>query len=286
MTRRTLALAFLATLTACGEEPIGPSAPLDLQTAPSVAVGPIVLGSGITTANGRDTANRVLACSGPACPVAGLPQDAFVVPKHPAHTFPIAGTSYIVQVPDGTTIPAPGYACCTTATFENAFTLPSGASSAIISISVHADNDAIVRINGVEFGRGANFSGPPETFRTRFTPDPSGTNRLQVVLVDGGGALAVNYKATVTTTDQVPSRVVIDFESLAATGPGQTVVRSHQEDGFTLRAVRNFHSFHSGNPAFAGSAMLAPFQPRTNRVLLQRDVEVEQCAHIALFSAG
>jgi DNA-binding SARP family transcriptional activator len=163
-----------------------------------------VLSSGAKNVGGRDPGSRVVKCEGPACPPGPLPQDAYIIPKHYAHAAAIAGTGYIAPVPDGNTVASPGYKCCTTATFEHTFTLPSNAVSATITVSVHADNQAAAAINGVEFGRqkdkwaADNYSDVPESFRMTFSPDPSGTNRLHVTLWDGGGALALHYNAIVT----------------------------------------------------------------------------------------
>lgn len=163
----------------------------------------IVLASGVEQVADRDPANRLVACSGPACPARDLPQAAYVVPRHGFHAMPVAGTSYIAPIADGTTARAPGYACCTTATFENEFQLPKNAGSATITMSLLADNAARVEVNGVEFGRQpdslgvANYS-EPWSYRATFTPDQHGINRLRVTLWDGGGAVALHYHAVVT----------------------------------------------------------------------------------------
>lgn len=168
--------------------------------APSPPV--IVLGSGTKVVAGRDPGNRLIICIGPACPEGPLPQDAFVVPKNTAYAQPTAQTDYIAPVADGPSVKAPGYKCCTTAVFENAFTLPPDAITASITISVYADNRASVAINGSDFGAQAdsqeNFTGNPSTFSAPFVPDKTGTNRLRVTLWDGGGALGLHYMATVT----------------------------------------------------------------------------------------
>lgn len=164
----------------------------------------IVLATGASAVNGRDMANRLVACEGPMCPEQSLPQDAYIVPTHVFHTDPPRGTRFISPAATGTTLPPPGYPCCSTAVFENEFTLPDDAVSATISITLIADNQAIVAINGVEFGRhvdsldSSNHGGPPTTFARTFSPAPYGVNRLRVTLWDGGGAAAVNYQAMVT----------------------------------------------------------------------------------------
>jgi len=172
--------------------------------APAAPSNLVVLGSAITSVDGRDPSNRIVACDGPACPDGALPQPAYVVAKHPAYGSPVAGTGYVSSVPDGTTRAPPGFECCTTVTFENAFELPEEAAVGRISLSVLADNRATVSVNGVEFGRQqepeatSNFAGPASNFTVAFPPDPGGTNRLRVTLWNAGGALALQYHAVVT----------------------------------------------------------------------------------------
>lgn len=162
------------------------------------------LGSGLQDISSRDPGTRLMACAGPACPAGALPVDAYIVAPHPAYAPPTDGTRYIAPVPDATTIAAKGYGCCTTAAFETDFHLPPDAVSATITVTAHADNQAIVAINGLEFGRqqdklgSDNYAGLPTAFATTFVPDPSGTNRLRVTLWDGGGALGLQYSATIT----------------------------------------------------------------------------------------
>lgn len=135
---------------------------------------------------------------------------AFVVPKHNAYVTTLSGSQYIAPVFDGTTAAAPGYSCCTLATFENTFTMPAGATSASITITLIADNEASASVNGVLIGAqsmtACNFCGgqAPNTYTVAFTPDPSGTNHLDVTLWDGGGALGLDYVATVNYSVQPP----------------------------------------------------------------------------------
>lgn len=167
----------------------------------------LVLASGSAAVGGRDPNNRLVACDGPLCPKGSLPQDAYVIPTHSAYTDPATGTHFIAPVADAASLKPPGYACCSTATYENQFALPADAVSATITVTVLADNQAIVAINGIEFGRQQdrlapwNHGGPPTTFATTFLPDPSGVNRLRVTLWDGGGAAGLNYRALVTHDD-------------------------------------------------------------------------------------
>ncbi|HVX41471.1 MAG TPA: BTAD domain-containing putative transcriptional regulator [Gemmatimonadaceae bacterium] len=173
--------------------------------AESTAVIPpiLVLGSGSDPVSGRDPMNRIVACSGPACPTDPLPQDAYVVAPNSAYPAPAAGTHYIGPVPDATNIVSPGYRCCTLATFERTFPLPANAIAATITVSTLADNAASVEVNGEKFGAqtdtlaSMNFDSPSQ-FTTTFVPDPSGVNHLRITLWDGGGALGLQYVATVT----------------------------------------------------------------------------------------
>ena len=169
----------------------------------------VILASGSATAD-RDTANQLVECRGPVCPTGELPQAAYVVPTHVAYTDPATDTRYIGATSDATTTTR-AYPCCSLAVFERRFTLPPDVTTASLSIAVLADNQAIVTINGREFGRQTdslsqdNFAGQPTTFATTFTPDPSGTNRLRVSLWDGGGAGGLNYRAYVTFNRSRPA---------------------------------------------------------------------------------
>jgi DNA-binding SARP family transcriptional activator len=177
----------------------------DAAPAPAADLGPMrILASGAKSVANRDPASRLIECDGPACPKESLPQPAYVLVKHAFYAAVPSGSSYIGPVPDATMAASPGYACCTTAKFENVFALPATAVSATITVSLHADNHAAVSINGVEFGRqkdkwdAGNYLDMPDSYTLSFKPDPSGTNRLHVTLWDGGGALGLHYNAIVT----------------------------------------------------------------------------------------
>jgi DNA-binding SARP family transcriptional activator len=166
------------------------------------AGGPLRFGSAMVIKDGRDMENMMVACEGPSCPDS-LPVPAFAVAKHDSYANPSPGTGYIAWTPDAVSIKSPGHRCCTTATFEREFRAPAGAISATLSVLVHADNRAFLRINGLEFGRQAdslsqdNFVGEPDVFTTTFLPRP-GVNKLQVVLWDLAGAAAITYSAQVS----------------------------------------------------------------------------------------
>jgi DNA-binding SARP family transcriptional activator len=171
----------------------------------------LVLGSGSPAIGGRDTATLLVSCEGPACPAGRLPQPAFVVERHVAYADAPLGTQYIAPVSDGTTTET-GYKCCTRAVFERAFTLPGDATAATVTLSVAADNQASVAVNGSQFGAQPdsllqwNFAGGTWSFTTAFVPDPSGVNRLRVILWDGGGVTALNYRAIVRYERQESTR--------------------------------------------------------------------------------
>jgi DNA-binding SARP family transcriptional activator len=172
------------------------------DTRAILAGGPLEFGSAMVIKDGRDMENMLVACTGPGCPDS-LPVPAFAVAKHDAYANPAPGTGYIAWVPDAVSIKAPGYQCCTIATFERDFRAPEGAVSATISVLVQADNQAWARINGLEFGRQAdslsqdNFTGPPDVFTATFVPK-AGVNKLQVVLLNYWGAAAITYSAQVS----------------------------------------------------------------------------------------
>jgi DNA-binding SARP family transcriptional activator len=200
--RPTRAKRWLVSLGIIGVGLVGAGSTLSMVAHP--APDPIVvLGSGGAAVGSRDTADMLVACNGPACPKGTLPQPAFVIPHHMAYTDPAPATQYIAPVPDAATIKDPGYKCCTTAVFERTFNLPTDATSATVTITLAADNQAVVAMNGTEFGRQPdkllqwNFAGSTWSFSTSFVPDPSGVNRLRVTLWDGGGVTGLYYRAMV-----------------------------------------------------------------------------------------
>jgi len=208
--------ALVVTLGACdrAELPLAPAAEAPPVMSEAVPFGgaetmsstvSLVLQSGAQNVSGRDPSNQLVSCTGPACPAGALPQAAYRISRHGAWAASV-GSSYIAAVSDGSTRPSPGYACCTTAVFENTFTLPAGVTSASISLRILADNQLTVSVNGTHVGghpdndEWSNFNGPSLFFSTTFTPDPSGTNTLKLTHYDGGGALGLSYHATITYT--------------------------------------------------------------------------------------
>lgn len=144
-------------------------------------------------------------------------QQAWIVAKHPVYAI-IPGTEYVFCGPtvfDSCGVSAAGISTL----YRTTFTLPAGFSNPSLSVDVHADNAAIVYLNGVEIGRhpchgtftceGGEFSGPPETFyTTNPAPFQVGANTLQFDLWDFGVAAGLDYLATVTyTSDTTPPTV-------------------------------------------------------------------------------
>jgi hypothetical protein len=95
--------------------------------------------------------------------------------------------------------------------YRTTFTLPAGAANPSLVVNVHADNAAIIYLNGVEIGRhscwgtfsctGAEFSEPPETFSTSVSSlFQVGANILSFDLWDFGFAAGLDYQATVSFT--------------------------------------------------------------------------------------
>ena len=92
------------------------------------------------------------------------------------------------------------------------FSLPPDATSATVTVTLAADNQAFVAVNGTEFGRQPdryqqwNFAGAPTSYTTTFVPEPGGINRLRVTLWDGGGVNGLNYRALVKYEKQELTR--------------------------------------------------------------------------------
>ena len=177
---------------------------------------PLISGNG--SIGGLDPSNEVSVDGGATW------QPAHIVAKH-ASWATIPGTQYIFC---GSTISDP----CGTAglpgkstLYRTTFTLPSPFSNPSIAVDVHADNAAIVYLNGVEIGRhpchqlhptpscSGEFSDPPETFSTsRSSLFQEGQNILSFDLWDFGVPAGLDYEATVNVT---VFQDTFDSESLA-----------------------------------------------------------------------
>ena len=136
-------------------------------------------------------------------------EQARIVTAHPAYAK-IPGTEYIFC--GSTVFNSCGVSGSGISTlYRTIFTLPAGFSDPVLVVNVHADNAAIVYLNGVEVGRhscwgtfscsGAEFSDPPETFSTSLSSlFQVGPNILSFDLWDFGVAAGLDYKALVSFT--------------------------------------------------------------------------------------
>lgn len=197
----------------------------------------LVLGSGVSVVEGRDTATHLLSCEGPACPPGPFPQASFVVPAHPYYAPPSAGTRFVAPIPDGTVREPPGLRCCSVAVFERVFVLPAGVASGVITMSVLADNQARVAVNGVEVFRQAdslnagNYGGPRRSFTASFPVATEGPNRIRITLWNGGGAVGLHYHAVVTWDEvaEVAEDSVLPPVGSVVASPIRRGVHGHNE---------------------------------------------------------
>lgn len=192
---RLALVAALAALAACADAPTGPD-------AAAVAVGPLhsatpvtlTLVSGAGPIGGQDAANPVSTDGGATF----TPAD--IVPPHPAYAWPLPGSNWIA--------PPGSVAYGSSSIYRTTFTLPAGYSAPSLSIQVHADNYAIIRVNGNVVGSQPaaeifpNFQDPAESFAT---VDPAffqaGTNVLEIEVGNFTGPTALDYRAEVTYTE-------------------------------------------------------------------------------------
>jgi hypothetical protein len=239
-----------------------PEQQLALSTA-----GSLTLKSGQSISGGRDQANVLVACTGDACPSSALPQAALVIPKHSAWAATMSGTSWINPTVNP---PAPGYVGYSAATYRNTFSLPANAihdpNSASISIRITADNAATVKINGVTFvtqtDPPCNFcSGDnPKTYSTTFTPSPTGTNVLEILHEDWGGAMGLNYLATVTYETAPPVNCPDGYTNGAEVQAFSVSGTGGMSSSVSLLSGRPYVIQSSGSFAFAGGNNSSSFR--------------------------
>ena len=198
--------------------------------------------------------------------------DAFIVTENSAYAPPIAGTHYIARTSTLVIQPAG------TTTFRTTFTLPVGSSGFSLSIAVHADNAASIRLNGQSAGghtslsSPSNFQGSPETFVVgNASYFVIGTNVLEIDLTnqlsDFGmpTVSALDYQATVQfycTSGTYQYGRCMKKVTYVVVGPkGWPTMQIPQSDSTTRVAVLGSGDFgmetiESGSVAFAGTLAL------------------------------
>ncbi|HEU4884034.1 MAG TPA: hypothetical protein VFT45_17365 [Longimicrobium sp.] len=191
---RLLAMAAtLSALAACDPAPTAP--PAAVSGGPLRAVAPVTLTlvSGAGPIGGVDAANPVSTDGGATF------QPANIVVGHPSYAAPLAGSHWIA--PSGFV----GYG--QSSIYRATFTLPAGFAAPSLDIRVHADNYAVIRLNGNLVGSQPaaeifpNFQDPAEGFATA---NPAfflaGTNVLEIEVGNFTGPTALDYLAQVTYT--------------------------------------------------------------------------------------
>jgi len=190
--RATLAAAALAVLAACADQPTAVSpevrGPL-LSATPAT----LTLVSGAGAIGGQDAANPVSTNGGITF------QPANIVAKHPSYANPLPGSNWIA--------PSGFVAYGASSIYRATFTLPAGYSAPSLGIRVHADNYAVVRLNGNLVGSQPaqeifpNFQDPAESFSTANAAFfQAGVNVLEIRVGNFTGPTALDYVATVEYT--------------------------------------------------------------------------------------
>jgi len=152
------------------------------------------------------------------------PTTYMVEPNGPSGTAAVVGPPfsiavckqvYPVTIPGSQWINASGdcrLGINTTTDYDVTFTLPSGFTNGALSVSVLADNQAIVSLNGAEIGRQdacntplctsthdtANFNGTKNWVFTTNTGLDAGSNTVRFEVVDHGGVTALDFVVTVS----------------------------------------------------------------------------------------
>jgi hypothetical protein len=166
---------------------------------------PIVLKSGNGPIGSRDSLNlfSITGFSGP------YNNQAFIVARPTAWAVPLTGTQYISSAANRDS-PQSGDIW-----YKVDFTLPPGFTNPLLSIQVHADNQATIFLNGATNqigqqtpqGSTANFRDPSEVYVT--TPAQAslfktGTNTLYIRITNLGGPTGLDYLANVGYCQQPP----------------------------------------------------------------------------------
>jgi hypothetical protein len=192
--RVLLMTAALSALAACADPgPTSPQAAAPAGALASVAPVTLTLVSGAGAIGGMDAANPVSTDGGATFTPANI------VLKHPSYAAPFPGSNWIA--PSGTV------AYGSFSIYRATFTLPAGYSAPSLAIRVHADNYAVIRLNGNLVGSQPpleifpNFQDPAESFAT-VNPAffQAGTNVLEIQVGNFTGPTALDYVAEATYT--------------------------------------------------------------------------------------
>lgn len=271
-------LPALLLLAACGDATgrLTSPRPGGGPSRSSAPTGPYTLTrvSGAGPVGSTDPANRFYDGTGWV--------DAFIVAPLFTYAAPIAGTHYIGETAGSDQLP-PG-----TTTYRATFSLPAGYTSPVLTISVHADNYATIRVNGNLVGGHPlnqsypiqnNFQDPPETFSTSNAGFfATGSNVLDIDLTNVGSTLtgtsqaALDYHATIQFWCAVGTYrygrclravkyVVVDSKGWPATqvplSDSTTRVAVLGSDDFGVETIDPGSVAFAGAPALPGDAALA-----------------------------
>jgi hypothetical protein len=190
------------------------------------AVAPASADSSITLASGAGLVAPFGTVQDPAVQVSTDGQN-----WSPAYTTdsgwptPLSGSSWDVPSPD----PGQGYGDPQDFFYRISFTIPAGFPSATLSGAMGADDQPVaVWLNGTQIANypyeGYVYDPSPHPFSTS---DPSllhtGTNVLELETLNLGGATAIDFSATVASTDDLTLAAIPD-QTVNASSPSGAVV--------------------------------------------------------------
>jgi len=237
------AVGIAAMLAACSDS--APVAPVTLDPNSDVVVVFPALPAGATTIPivsdssigycGIDVLNIAPTAVSPFVGGGGGAFDltAAILAYNPGWPAPLAGSSWIGAQADANEYNVPVGASC----FETTFNIPAGATSPLLNLTIRADNDVFVFLNG-------NFIG--SHFPTADNPDHWNTNLL---ISD-----SANFVAGANTLRIVLVNTVIGH-------PGNNCVNGPPNDGSIYTLPSSWSVAECRNPSavdFAGAAYYVP----------------------------
>jgi hypothetical protein len=184
------AAATLIALAACADASPTAVSPADAPLQATLSPTTLALVSGAGPIGGLDSANPVSIDGGATF------QPALIVTPDPFWGTTLPGSNWVApQNPAAISV------------YRASFTLPAGFTAPSLSLLLHADNYATVRLNGNVIGAQPaadhypNFQDPADAFGTSnaayFQP---GVNVLEIQVGNLGGPTALDYVAEVTYT--------------------------------------------------------------------------------------